>query len=309
VYVRPSSNQAVVNPTFNGVHTWTGNGFDALQSASTVKDFVEDSLGRLWYIGEYFSLQYLDGAAWTQLGFVGWGERIARDPSRAGTVWAQSDYEVRRTDGDYSLSLPIESFPGSAAWFTGLAIEPSGAAWFGTWTQFTSTGSTLIRIDPNTNTYSTFNHDDGWPFPGEHVRPLAVTPDGRLWLHYDSEFPSDDAGLCWYDGVHVGSFPAPPGGQPQWGGMPHAGITDFEVHVIASGYELWMSCPSRGLAVLTVETDALLGDLNGDGSVGAADLSILLGAWGACGDPCNADLNGDGAVGAADLSVLLGAWS
>jgi hypothetical protein len=47
-------------------------------------------------------------------------------------------------------------------------------------------------------------------------------------------------------------------------------------------------------------------DLNGDGAVNAADLAILLGAWGSTGP---GDLNGDGTVGAEDLSILLGAWS
>ncbi|MFO0829338.1 MAG: hypothetical protein U0572_14465 [Phycisphaerales bacterium] len=46
-------------------------------------------------------------------------------------------------------------------------------------------------------------------------------------------------------------------------------------------------------------------DLDGDGTVGANDLGILLGAWGGTG---SADLDGDGAVGAADLAILLGAW-
>lgn len=46
------------------------------------------------------------------------------------------------------------------------------------------------------------------------------------------------------------------------------------------------------------------GDLNGDALIDAADLSVLLGAWGTSG----ADLNGDGGTDAADLSVLLGAW-
>ncbi|MBL9120960.1 MAG: hypothetical protein JNL80_13695 [Phycisphaerae bacterium] len=49
-----------------------------------------------------------------------------------------------------------------------------------------------------------------------------------------------------------------------------------------------------------------VGDLNGDGSVNASDLAILLGAWGAGGGP--ADLDGSGSVNAADLAVLLGAW-
>lgn len=60
---------------------------------------------------------------------------------------------------------------------------------------------------------------------------------------------------------------------------------------------------------LTVEVNDVANpaDLDGDGSVGPADLAILLGSWGAC-PGCPADLNGDGAVGPADLAVLLGGW-
>ncbi|MEE9212963.1 MAG: hypothetical protein V3U29_09935 [Phycisphaeraceae bacterium] len=48
-------------------------------------------------------------------------------------------------------------------------------------------------------------------------------------------------------------------------------------------------------------------DLDGDGSVGAADLANLLGAWGPNpGHP--ADFNGDDVVGPFDLAILLGAW-
>lgn len=47
------------------------------------------------------------------------------------------------------------------------------------------------------------------------------------------------------------------------------------------------------------------GDVDGNGAVNAADLSILLGQWGASG---SGDLDGSGVVNAADLSILLGAW-
>ena len=164
----------------------------------------------------------------------------------------QLTYELLRTDGSSSFSRSPSDFPGSAASFTGLAVEDSGIVWIGTWTQFTINGSTLIRLDANTGSYTMFQHDLGWPFPGEHVRPLAVTSDGRLWMQYDSEYPSNDNGLCWYDGVNVGSFPAPPGGVPQWGGLPNSNIKDLEVREIPGGYELWMSCLGRGIAVLTV---------------------------------------------------------
>lgn len=53
------------------------------------------------------------------------------------------------------------------------------------------------------------------------------------------------------------------------------------------------------------------GDVNGDGTVGGADLAMLLAAWGeACesAGACFADLDGDGDVDGADLAELLAAW-
>ena len=50
-----------------------------------------------------------------------------------------------------------------------------------------------------------------------------------------------------------------------------------------------------------------LGDFNGDETVGAADLAVLLGQWGPC-SGCPADLNGDDIVSAEDLAQLLGSW-
>ena len=47
-------------------------------------------------------------------------------------------------------------------------------------------------------------------------------------------------------------------------------------------------------------------DLDPDGTVGAADLAILLSRWGTASD--SADLDGSGSVGAADLAALLAAW-
>jgi hypothetical protein len=55
-----------------------------------------------------------------------------------------------------------------------------------------------------------------------------------------------------------------------------------------------------------------LGDLDGDGVIGSADLLILLAFWGPCPPPpleCLGDLNVDEVVGVADLIVLLANWS
>jgi hypothetical protein len=50
---------------------------------------------------------------------------------------------------------------------------------------------------------------------------------------------------------------------------------------------------------------ACTGDIDADGTVGAADLAALLGAWGLGGA---SDLDRDGTVDAKDLATLLGGW-
>ena len=69
---------------------------------------------------------------------------------------------------------------------------------------------------------------------------------------------------------------------------------------------------SDSSSAVYLATVALRGDLDGDDSVGVADLLILLGGWGPCPEPCAptcpADLDGDCAVGVIDLLVLLANW-
>ena len=50
------------------------------------------------------------------------------------------------------------------------------------------------------------------------------------------------------------------------------------------------------------------GDVNFDGIVNGADISVLLGFWGLNGKPVAADINRDGVVDGADLAQLLGSW-
>lgn len=61
-----------------------------------------------------------------------------------------------------------------------------------------------------------------------------------------------------------------------------------------------------GFRFATAPVNGVTGDIDGDGLVTAADLSELLGAWGATNPPM--DLDGDNQIGAGDLSMLLAAW-
>ncbi len=68
--------------------------------------------------------------------------------------------------------------------------------------------------------------------------------------------------------------------------------------------EWWNLVPSEIVPLGTPVPDCL-GDLNGDHAVDAADLALLLGAWGAAG---LADLDQSGEVDAGDIALMLGAW-
>jgi hypothetical protein len=66
--------------------------------------------------------------------------------------------------------------------------------------------------------------------------------------------------------------------------------------------------PANNIAAWVCLNDSCPGDLNDDGIVNGADISIMLGFWGLNGKPVDADINGDGLVDGADLAVLLSSW-
>ncbi|MGA0287928.1 MAG: dockerin type I repeat-containing protein [Phycisphaerales bacterium] len=104
-------------------------------------------------------------------------------------------------------------------------------------------------------------------------------------------------------------------------GIADGVVVDFEVSSVVGPA---IGLPDQPWVFLPVEVEAAKGetysaivrfplpgtdspaDLNGDGQVNGADLSILLAAWGGGGI---ADLNGDGVVDGADLAILLADWS
>ncbi|MBL9120509.1 MAG: dockerin type I repeat-containing protein [Phycisphaerae bacterium] len=88
-----------------------------------------------------------------------------------------------------------------------------------------------------------------------------------------------------------------------------SGMSPGDVFCITIGQHSvnWLQCCFIELCVTVPDPAAscLPADLNCDGHVNAADLAILLGAWGSQGP---GDLNADGTVNANDLAILLGAW-
>ncbi|MHC4846327.1 MAG: ligand-binding sensor domain-containing protein [Planctomycetota bacterium] len=269
IAMRPTG-EVVINPMFNGIHEWTGSQYVNLVGTGTADGLAVDALDRVWCIGNYYYMAYHDGVAWIEVEIAGWGANVQLDPDVPGMVWALANFEVVRTDGTYYFSRETIDFPPftpTSGTFTTVAAAPDGVAWVG------STKG-LFRVDSNTGDFDWY-HPDFSPIPGNQISPMAVTPDGRVWFTNQgtlSQWP--DQGIGWFDGTDFGYIP-----QTEVGvGLPHAQIADMEVREIPGGYELWISCTSEGIAILTVMTDPIVcqPDL-GFGGPGTAVLSV-------CGD-------------------------
>jgi hypothetical protein len=145
----------------------------------------------------------------------------------------------------------------------------------------------------------------------------AITNIGFRDVNYHSGDPYDPT-----DWV-----PSVSGGTVTWQGGVHAVNPSGNALRFATMYNFWFDAdrpPAEGSASLGLFKPGPAGapgavafavsvpssgtpsaDLNGDGTVNASDLTILLAAWGSSGP---ADINGDGTVDGLDLSVLLAQW-
>jgi len=238
---RESSGNVAFNPTNNGIREWDGSSYSTLETGSTSDGLVEDSQGRLWTMGNYYSLRYHDGSGFQSVPIDGWGANVVRDESRPGTVWACANFEVVRTDGDYHFSREVPDFPELNSLhdvLTGVAAAPDGVAWVG------STEG-IIRVDANDGTHQWW-HSTNSAMPADQVTPLVVSPDGLVWFtNFNSQ--GFERAIIWFDGTEFGTI-------TRAEGLPHEQIYDAEVREVEGGYEIWLACASRGIGVLTVMT-------------------------------------------------------
>ncbi|XAL99577.1 dockerin type I domain-containing protein [Phycisphaeraceae bacterium D3-23] len=117
---------------------------------------------------------------------------------------------------------------------------------------------------------------------------IELAPDAEV--AFGDAFTLFDIG-----GFQIGAFDDTPEGQTL---ATHNGV-DLVLTYTAGG--------GRDVALLT----AIAGDLDGDGTTGAADLDIVLAHWGDEVTPNQrtaGDLNGDGLVGQHDLDLVIAHW-
>ncbi|MEM1054590.1 MAG: two-component regulator propeller domain-containing protein [Bacteroidota bacterium] len=111
---------------------------------------------------------------------------------RHGFLWFGTQDGLNRYDGvrvttyRHDPAAPDDGLPTS--YVQTLAETRDGALWVGTW------GGGLARMDPETERFTVFRHDeaDDASLPGDIVTALYEDAAGRLWI-------GTDGGLAWHD--------------------------------------------------------------------------------------------------------------
>ena len=121
-----------------------------------------------------------------------------------------------------------------------------------------------------------------------------VGDDSAKPIDIDAGIPGDETVITTYD------TDCAPGGSAQLWTIVGGG----HVPILAADFS------RQVVEFLYAHPEQTNGDIDGDGTVGATDLLILLVSWGPCDDcnGCPADLDDDCTVGATDLLILLVNW-
>ena len=251
IYVRPSNGKVVVNPINAFTHEFDGTNWNQIPGGfDQMRTYCEDSLGRLWAAPHYGGLWIMHNGTTKDQEFPGWAVSIQRDPSTPGAIWCSGDNNLMHSNGVDRFVTSAADFPSPYTGLNGLAVDGAGYAWVGMSDVWGGTAHGLAKVSPTTAAVTPVSLGSTWPFPLAAITPRVVTPDGKIWFTYFETF--EVLGLGWFDGKKTGYFPAPPNGEWVFGGLPHGGIFDIEVKPTPGGYELWMSCMTRGIAVLQV---------------------------------------------------------
>jgi hypothetical protein len=198
-------------------------------------------------------------------------------------------------DGDGRLDLATMSDWGqgnrTVNWFR--RLDAAGEQW-----------SEAITVDAD------FHGSDGT----QSLHAADLDGDGRIDLMAGSSFLGPGLRVWWNRGPAVG-MPAVFHRLELAPGFPAHGVTaadldgDGAAEVIAGSWE-FEGGRIRAWRVATPPdppTPPCPGDLDGDATVGPADLMAALAAWGP-GPDHPADLDGDGIVGITDLIAMLASW-
>lgn len=147
--------------------------------------------------------------------------------------------------------------------------------------------------------------------PGSDPRQAGIT-ELRLELYGQSPFPETMclATLDWDECDEEGQPWKAYQGESSWA----ATRVDAEILVVfepalENAHTYRLNFLRDGVSWASVLFRGLVGDVDGDGQVGAFDRSVVLAVWTAGETTCRTDLNGDGMTDGADRSIVVAAWT
>lgn len=211
---------------------------------------------------------------------------------------ATFDYMFREPRGDESLSVYVD---GALVYYddAGTSLATSG---------LTSTGPLYIGGVAGTVARLTFVLRSDGPSGGSMILDNLVIHAAFADIDGDGDIDIDDyeAFVVCYSGSDGGV-------------VEGCEVFDYDQDgdVDCSDWNQFVGAWTEPQAPPNLGKCGCPADLSGDDDVEAFDLAILLGAWGACAEPCTpgdpvntcaADLTGDCDVEAFDLAILLGSW-
>lgn len=223
---------------------------------------------------------------------AGWVGGVAGDTATSG-IWTRVDPvgTSAQPENDHSTN-------GTMCWVTGQGTVggAAGAADVdGGVTTLLSPVFDLSAMDEPLVEYWYWYSNNAGSNPGSDSMPVQISNDGgATWVELENVATNDGA---WsYRQWRVRDFVTPTASvrirfraqDLGAGSLVEAGVDDFRI--------LNIDC-----------TASVPGDVDGNGVVDAADLALVLSAWGAVSGP--ADVNQDGIVDAADLAYVIGAWT
>ncbi len=223
-----------------------------------------------------------------ETGGAGWTVGLPSDTATSG------EWELVDPNGTAAQPESDHTVLGTHCFITGQG-SPGGslgeADIDGGVTTLMSPAFSAIGSDATFVTYWRWYSNNTGAAPNSDSMPVEISNNGGIsWTVLENV--TENAAAWVFKSFRISDFVTPTADmRVRWrasdlgaGSLVEAGVDD----VFINGY----SC-----------AEAVVGDLDGDGNVNAADLAILLGAWGGDGP---ADLNNDGTVNAADLAILLG---
>ncbi len=223
---------------------------------------------------------------------LGWTGGVAGDTATAG-LWVRADPvgTTAQPEDDHSTT-------GTMCWITGNGVAGGavGAADVdGGSATLLSPALNLASFEEPMIAYHRWYSNNQGASAGLDSMPVEISADnGVTWVQL--ELVTENAGAWVRKAFRVRDFITPTAQvrvrfiarDLDSGSVVEAGLDDFHIYNL--------DCPNT-----------LMGDLNSDGAVNAADLTIMLNAWGS--SNAAADLSGNGMVGAEDISMLLNGWT